>query len=713
MSRPGFVSEVVLVAALVMMGLAACDPTIAPGKADPGTVGAPCEAIESCTEVDDPECLKIGSAGYCSTNCSTLGQFACPGGSVCEPLGDQANFCLDGCCSNDDCRDGFRCASRPSLAVYVDLGVCPEPGVCLAKCTSDASCEVGYRCDSGGSCVPKKGIDKGVGATCATGDDCNSGSCLDSFPGGYCTSACGTQFQTCEPGSECYSFGDGGSSCLVLCQGNEECRQGYRCEEVASGDSGSRGYCVPKCETAGCPEGQSCNPTSGSCVDGAATPGPLGAFCGGDAECVSGQCDETQVNGYCTGPCEGCSGVCVGAACRAACGAEGDCRFGYICEGGACLEACRGDGDCAGEKVCDTGSGRCRDKAVGVEVRDFLERTLSVTEDGSELVSFTVPDNAISAVVHADDGRSELIALWQVFAPGDTLVFDISDPVNSRFGILPTASNFTALLPPGPVFNFIPGTYKVSLLRESGSAQTSLRVFGKVSAGFPERQTLDMVFTFVGSPEGLSASSAQSDGAFQQGVTVFRNLYALLGIDLAPIVYEDLGGADASALRVIDTVDGANNELGQLFSKSRAAGQGINFFFVQEILGGDAGFIILGIAGGIPGPPAIMGTPHSGVALTMAGFRDQPTVFGQTMAHEGGHYLGLFHTTESGGNSHDPLPDTAQCPASNDRNFDGYVTGEECGGKGSDNFMFWLAGEGANKVSTEQGRVLRRNPATR
>jgi hypothetical protein len=275
------------------------------------------------------------------------------------------------------------------------------------------------------------------------------------------------------------------------------------------------------------------------------------------------------------------------------------------------------------------------------------------------------------------------------------------------------ASNFSALLPPGPVFNFTPGTYKVSLVRESGSAATTLRVFGKVSAGFPERQTLDVVFTFVGGPEGLDASRAQTDSAFQQGVQVMRTLYGKLGIDLGNVVYEDLTGSDVSGLRTIDTVDGPNNELGKLFSRSRSAGQSINFFFVQEILGGDAGFIILGIAGGIPGPPAIMGTPHSGVAITMMGFREDPNVFGQTMAHEGGHYLGLFHTTEAGGNAHDPLPDTTQCPASSDGNFDGYLTAEECSGKGADNFMFWLAGPSANKVSAEQGRVLRRNPATR
>ncbi len=362
--------------------------------------------------------------------------------------------------------------------------------------------------------------------------------------------------------------------------------------------------------------------------------------------------------------------------------------------------------------MCDTGSGRCRPKSTGTsQVVDFKTETITVTGDGSPQVVFELPADAISAVVFASDGRDELIALNQVFAV-DTLVFDISDPVNSRFGLLPTDGNFSSLLPPGPVFNFIPGTYKVSFVRDGGSASTNVRIFGKVTNGFPERQSLDLVLTFVGSPEGIDASAAQNDTDFRRAMTVFQGLYGQLGIDFGNVIYENLDSGAAS-LKTIDSVDGPNNELGQLFSKSKNLGQGINFFFVQEIVGGQEGFIILGIAGGIPGPPAIQGTRHSGVALTMMGFRDQPDVLGQTMAHEGGHYLGLFHTSESGGSSHDPLPDTAQCTSSNDDDFDGYVTTQECAGKGSDNFMFWLAAAGSNRVSDEQGRVLRRNPATK
>jgi hypothetical protein len=80
------------------------------------------------------------------------------------------------------------------------------------------------------------------------------------------------------------------------------------------------------------------------------------------------------------------------------------------------------------------------------------------------------------------------------------------------------------------------------------------------------------------------------------------------------------------------------------------------------------------------------------------------------MAHEAGHYPGLFHTSESSGQSFDPLLDTAQCPANRDSNADGYLSAQECAGVGADNLMFWLAGGNQTALSGDQRYVLLRNP---
>ena len=80
----------------------------------------------------------------------------------------------------------------------------------------------------------------------------------------------------------------------------------------------------------------------------------------------------------------------------------------------------------------------------------------------------------------------------------------------------------------------------------------------------------------------------------------------------------------------------------------------------------------LGLAGGIPGsglPGNLPGIPGNGVVVAVGERRDasdviDPWALGLTIAHEIGHFLGLNHTSEKGGEIHDPIPDTPECTAS-------------------------------------------------
>jgi hypothetical protein len=84
------------------------------------------------------------------------------------------------------------------------------------------------------------------------------------------------------------------------------------------------------------------------------------------------------------------------------------------------------------------------------------------------------------------------------------------------------------------------------------------------------------------------------------------------------------------------------------------------------------------------------------------------------MAHEAGHFLGLYHTGERDGRSFDPLLDTPECPASADTNGDKLVSGQECTGKGNDNLMFWTtAPVPQRRLTADQRFVLLRNPAVK
>lgn len=713
--NPATAVAAVLFASLLLVVLGGgCNPSISPGKAEVGEIGAACAVDTECTAVSSPTCLAMGASGYCAKDCSSLGQLECPSGAVCEQLGDQAVLCMDGCCGEEDCREGFRCARKPEIDIYQDLAVCKAPGICLLSCTSDASCPQGQVCSlASGQCVARVGVDSGVGAACAAGAQCNSGTCLSSYPGGYCTSPCGTQFTECEPGSECYPWQGGTPTCMARCEADAQCRAGYRCEVSATESNGAsvRAFCVPRCDSFGtCPDGQSCDAATGRCQEGAATPGPIGAFCSADAQCTSGSCDKTQPNGYCTASCGTCpaGATCLGGRCEKACANANDCRFSYACLGGGCSPGCTADGECASGTVCDTSSGACVEVSAAGTVQDFKTQTVQISSSGSSEVSFDVPTGAISVVVHANDHQDTLLAILTLTAPGGTKLYDLQDPAASRLTFLPSPGTFTGMFPNGPNVSLVPGTYRVTFVRESGTASGDIRIFGKIAAGFPATQDLPVAFHFLGAPQGISAVTAPADSRFQQAVGEIRAIYGKLGVTLGVPSYTDLPGG---ALKVVDTVDGANSELSQVFRLGTRDGT-LQFFFVDEILGGDDGYTILGVAGGIPGPPGLAGGPHSGVAVTLKGAIDRPALLGQVMAHEGAHYLGLFHTTEATGTSFDPLPDTPQCPASRDTNWDGYVSAEECVGAGSDNFMFWAASGNARSTSPEQGRVVRRNPLT-
>ncbi|MCA9542262.1 MAG: hypothetical protein KC620_25370, partial [Myxococcales bacterium] len=73
-------------------------------------------------------------------------------------------------------------------------------------------------------------------------------------------------------------------------------------------------------------------------------------------------------------------------------------------------------------------------------------------------------------------------------------------------------------------------------------------------------------------------------------------------------------------------------------------------------------------------------------------------------AHEVGHYLGLFHTTETNQRSFDPLPDTQNC--ANVRNFP-----EGC--PDGNNLMFPLAGADNSQLTEDQVSVVLANPLTK
>ncbi len=406
--------------------------------------------------------------------------------------------------------------------------------------------------------------------------------------------------------------------------------------------------------------------------------------------------------------------------------------------------------------ACDNSKVSCAPPAVttgggsvfvgAVEIRQIGTATYSCANSASFAVDVATP----SFMLVADGGRASDIDLAPIVNPlGATFVtapFNDLDPIGRNSLQAAGQSVASGLFPHTPAYAIPSGTYQFSV-PSLGTAPTPVRVY----AIFNPRQTfsagtLHVNLHFCGLND-LSAASAAGNASFQTLFNEFQRILLQAGIQPQTAGTYDCPSADQTRLAVIENLDTNNNgqadELEDLFALSgQAAAAGLSIFFVQEIDDGDGSdtSFIAGIAGGIPGPGPIRGTIQSGVAVTIGDSTIGPLTTaqllrrGRTMAHEVGHYLGLFHTTERCGADAtvcesvpvpnvafnvDPLSDTPACPKSADADPpgpagpDGNVDGDECLAFDGRNLMFWTQPTPPSvrdQISADQTFVLQRNP---
>jgi hypothetical protein len=588
-----------------------------------------------------------------------------------------------------------------------------------------------------------------IGTACAKSTDCGERLCLNpkSYPQGYCSKACGgdilTEGEPCPNGATCVQLNEAAAFCLALCQSSSDCRAGYIC-----GSNGQVKACVPKCKSdAECDQGEACNTTSGFCEKAAtASAGKIGAPCTTDAQCASNLClDPTGSvfpGGYCMGTCTkadvgkpcGQTGVCIdissnmkeGYACLAACQTGTSCRKEYLCSvdadptltTGFCVPRCDHYACDMGE-TCDTSVGVCVEGAPMMSTGSSVTRVDNGTKPtGPEstdfpLITVDVPADAVSfsIITQATTDKTVLVGPAQIKDPKGKVIFDFNDPSSVEYkahlvDFLPGGGGM--LYPNSPRLPLIPGKYEI-LFGSTRNTQVKYDTLIKRQSGVVAGGSLPVVVWFTKNAI-LNAATAQTNAAFQEGLRICGEIYKSIGITLGPYTYKDMTGPNAEKWAVIDQIE----QLGDLFANSNESPERALHLFMIDQFAWEGGATVLGISGGIPGPPAYPGLRHGGVAVALS-YLDKggkTSVFGETIAHEGGHFLGLFHTSERDGSAFDPLLDTPQCGPENDDNNDDLIDASECDTFDAHNLMFWSAAPFPQRMlSNDQRFVLLRNPA--
>jgi hypothetical protein len=589
-----------------------------------------------------------------------------------------------------------------------------------------------------------------IGAGCASDSDCNSAYCISgssSFQGGYCSKSCtgSTVAETsCPGGSICVNVTEAAAICLESCSTQSACRTGYACVPLTSGNAS---VCYPACRSnADCAVGTGCNVQTGICVTALAPPSPIGGPCSQNASCANGTCytGGAFVGGYCYGDCTQAeattnafcggqlgNGICVDDGggqyhCYGACSTGVDCRPGYACSAdagatnpqgyGVCRPRCDAPGvSCNTPYTCDGQTGNCVMPATTpatVSRVSLGSITVGSNQADWQTVQLQIPADAISFALIANPTSSPLpsvVTTTKVLAPNGTVLYDYTDPLHQDWRVAGLAGfvPFAGLFPNTPRLTLTPGAYSLTF---GADVATTLQVDAliKSSSSTIASGSLALVLWFTRN-QYMNATTAQTDSQLQAALARFIDVYRSIGVSITSITYNDIPDPLATQLNVptsqdqifqLDTVDANGSD------------QALNFFFCEQFNLADIPGL-LGESHGAPGPPSYPGMVHSGVAVELVWLEQDPNAGAQTMAHEAGHFLGLYHTTESTGTTFDPLPDTPECPASFDTDHNGKVSPSECISRDATNLMFWAADPSVGPQATltaDQAFVVLRNP---
>jgi hypothetical protein len=321
--------------------------------------------------------------------------------------------------------------------------------------------------------------------------------------------------------------------------------------------------------------------------------------------------------------------------------------------------------------------------------------TLSIAEitqtaggDGYYTGSFVVPSNGVSFVLSVlkDNGSTEFNSLSD--PDGTDILSPSSTPTLNGVasGSLGGYGYANVLLPQSLNFSAKAGTWTFKAYNND-SVQLALR------SGTAPTSTTIVVQPYI-------TGTTWSAGDLTAALSVMSSIYSANGITLS--INDTITISDTQYAEVSGTF--TNSTTSALVSQGVT--EGVNSFFIEDYSDSEH----LGNAAGIPGSMGIANS-WNGVLISLTAHASGTTLdsqlLGETAAHEMGHQLGLFHTTESGGTQFDILSDTLECQKSTqDNNSDWKVSAEECEGYGGENVMFWTSWSSSSRSAGKKQEVL-------
>ena len=523
-----------------------------------------------------------------------------------------------------------------------DFDTRPAGDTATLDTVSDSALDVPT--DSAGSGSGEQGShDLAGGSPCSRGADCIGGLCIinERFPDGYCTiSDCNTVNQ-CERSEICAAVG-ADHLCAAQCVANADCPEGSRCEFVAGP---TRAACLPLPPIVRKEDGEPCTTAE---------------------ECTGGTClaDPDFPSGYCT---------------TAGCRAEFDCarlqsdNRCFAVEGeNRCYRTCNSAASpCRAGYTCTPsagGSAYCAPTSIDIPEPEPTDPspfpTVCLSGSTAEMeLTFEVAAGSSSFLATAFSSLGT-IDLQTLITPSGRRV-----DLDGEASLLTVGESFfrqvvPLYLPQYPAVESLveAGIYTLGLT--SSSRQACVRLLDTPGTG----RTLNLRVYLVGL-SGVTPQTAPSDPNLSAMFAEVSTILSAAGLAVGGITFHTLSARDDASYAIVRSF-GEIQRMVKLATAPAVDDQqrSINIFLNRGFA--FASGPVLGISAGIPGAAGLYGSEASGLAFTVEylgtsvdgrqGAVDGNAYTGLVMAHEIGHYLGLFHVIEVAGGE-DPLEDTPNC----------------------------------------------------